>query len=178
MPYTDAFKAQMVRRLMGPPGISANALAKEVGVSQAQLSRWLQRARTVTAMVDEKKAPPPPKQWTPAEKIRVLAAAEGIKGEALGALLRREGIHEEQLRGWREAAAVALGAEAAAPGGTKAQGKRGVAEAKKRVKELERELRRKDKALAEAAAMLLLEKKLQEMGWDDGGGSTGGRNDD
>ena len=35
------------------------------------------------------------------------------------------------------------------------------------MKELERELRRKDKALAEAAAMLLLEKQLQALGWHD-----------
>jgi hypothetical protein len=37
----------------------------------------------------------------------------------------------------------------------------------KKVKELERELRRKEKALAESAAMLFLEKKLQAMGWDE-----------
>jgi hypothetical protein len=43
-----------------------------------------------------------------------------------------------------------------------------VAEVQKRVKELERELRRKDKALAETAALLVLEKKLQALGWDEG----------
>jgi hypothetical protein len=43
-----------------------------------------------------------------------------------------------------------------------------VAEVQKRVKELERELRRKEKALAEAAALLVLEKKLQALGWDEG----------
>ncbi len=46
--------------------------------------------------------------------------------------------------------------------------RRKVAEVQKRVKELERELRRKEKALAEAAALLVLEKKLQALGWDEG----------
>ncbi|WP_205520443.1 hypothetical protein, partial [Pyxidicoccus caerfyrddinensis] len=41
-----------------------------------------------------------------------------------------------------------------------------LAAAEKRVKELERELHRKEKALAETAALLVLEKKLQAMGWD------------
>ena len=43
---------------------------------------------------------------------------------------------------------------------------------KKKVSELERELQRKEKALAEAAALLLLEKKLQSIGWRNGAAST------
>ncbi|RKH15660.1 hypothetical protein D7Y13_43195, partial [Corallococcus praedator] len=49
-----------------------------------------------------------------------------------------------------------------------AKERRRLAVAEKRVKELERELRRKEKALAETAALLVLEKKLQAMGWDEG----------
>ena len=39
---------------------------------------------------------------------------------------------------------------------------------KKRIKELEREIARKDKALAEAAALLVLGKKLSTLRQDDG----------
>ncbi|QQR42592.1 transposase [Myxococcus xanthus] len=41
MPYTDAFKAQMVKRMVGPGAVSAAALARQVGVSQPTLSQWL-----------------------------------------------------------------------------------------------------------------------------------------
>lgn len=179
MVYTEAFRSQMVRRMLGPPERSATSLAKEVGVSQAQLCRWRLKAISVAAMAkdiptqrtDERK-------WTPEEKFRLLVKADGLEGEALGAFLRREGLHESQLRSWRDAAAGALGAEAAPPGASKAEERRAAAEAKKRIKELERELRRKEKALAEAAALLMLEKKLQALGWGSEGGGTGERSDE
>jgi len=67
----------------------------------------------------------------------VLAAAEGLSGEALGALLRREGLHEAQLTAWRGAATGAL-AEAPAAGGMTAAERRRLAAAEKRVRELEK----------------------------------------
>jgi phage terminase large subunit-like protein len=73
-------------------------------------------------------------------------------------------LHEAQVAAWRAAAAEALSAEAT-PGGRSSSAQLELAEMKKRVKELEREALRKDKALAEAAALLLLEKKLQSIGW-------------
>ena len=177
MLYPEALKEQMLRRMFGPPGISASALARETGISQSQLCRWRLKAVGRVVVAIEQARSGETKKWTAQEKFRVLVKAEGLAGEELGALLRREGLHEEQLRAWREAAAGALGAEAAPPG-AKAEERRTAVEAKKRIKELERELRRKEKALAEAAAMLILEKKLQALGWGNGDGGTGERNDE
>src|SRR5512143_68027 len=165
----------MVKRMLGPPGVSARALARQVGVPQPTLSQWLRSARNVVAMPpppEDKKAPSSPlkspapaapKKWTAAEKLRVLAEAQGLEGEPLGALLRREGLHLEQLEQWRQVAQSAL---TEASGKPTAAERRQVAAAHKRVKELEKDLRRKEKALAEAAALLMLEKKLQSLGWD------------
>jgi len=170
MGYTEAFKEQMVKRMLGPPAVSASALAKQVGVPQPTLSQWLRAAleREATPPSSEEKRPEvaaAPKRWTAEEKLRVLAAAHGLEGGQLGALLRREGLHEEVLKQWRQAAVGALAPESSGrPSGAQ---RRRVAEAHKRVKELERELRRKEKALAETAALLVLEKKLQALGWDD-----------
>ena len=85
--YSAAFKARVVQRLVGPHAVSANALAKELGVSQESLSRWLRQARSVGEMSPLKK---PSKQWTGAEKLRVVTAAAGLTGSDLGAFLRRE----------------------------------------------------------------------------------------
>ena len=118
------------------------------------------------------------KKWTASEKLRVLGGGVApLEGEAFGALLRREGLHEAQVIAWRAAAAEALGAEAA-PGGRSSSAQQELVEMKKRVKELERDALRKDKALAEAAALLLLEKKLQSIGWHSAVESTGPRNDE
>jgi transposase-like protein len=171
MGYTETFKAEMVKRMIGPPALSAAALAKQVGVAQPTLSLWLRQARRVAAMKPEEKTAPvnAAKKWTAEEKLRVLAAAYGLEGEELGALLRREGLHESQLKAWQQSAAGALASTegACASGPLTAGQRRRLAVSEKRVKELERELRRKEKALAEAGALLFLEKKLQAMGWDE-----------
>jgi hypothetical protein len=167
--YTESIKEQMVRRLVTPPGISVLKLSEETGISTSALCKW-RKARV--------KTPDGEKEWTASEKLRVLGGGTPpLEGEAFGALLRREGLHEAQVSAWRAAAAEALGAEAA-PGGRSNSAQLELAEMKKRVKELEREALRKDKALAEAAALLLLEKKLQSIGWHSAVESTGTRNDE
>ena len=179
MTYTETFKAQMVRRMVGPPSRSATSLAKEVGVSQAQLCRWKQKALRVVAMADDERTKKADgRKYTAEEKFGLVVKAEGLDGEEQGAFLRREGLHEGQVKSWRDAAAGALSAEAAPSGAVKAEDRRTAVEARKRIKELERELRRKEKALAEAAAMLFLEKKLQGQGWGSADGSTGERSDE
>lgn len=169
VPYSEAFKGQMVRRMIGPPKASANALARETSVSQATLCRWAQEARKAGKGVEAKSPLGEPRKWTVAEKVRVLALAEGLEGEALGALLRSEGLYEAQLETWRGA----LRSET----DNAAVSRRETAEARRRVKQLERELMRKEKALAEAAALLILEKKLQVLDWGNEDGSTGQRRD-
>jgi transposase len=111
--------------------------------------------------VSESKPPPRsprrPSAWTPAEKLRILAETEGLEGEELGAVLRRESLHEPDLVEWRQVAMAALGGGTNAAPGTPDT---------RRVRELEKQLRRKDKALAEAAALLVLQRKVQAI-WGD-----------
>jgi len=161
-PYSPAFKIRMVRRLVGPDGMSANALAREAGISQSNLSRWLRESRNVGDMDPSSK-----RQWTGAQKLSVLTAAQGLSETELGALLRREGIHETDLTTWQAAAEAAL----TEPG-------RGAVRSieQRRILELERELRRKDAALAETAALLVLKKKAQAI-WGDGDESTDPRHE-
>jgi hypothetical protein len=92
----------------------------------------------------------------------LLTQSEGLAGDDLGEFLRREGVHEADLAEWRSAALVGLG--------TRPKTSAVSADAR-RVRELERELLRKDKALAETAALLVLKKKVQEY-WGDEDDST------
>jgi len=98
--------------------------------------------------------------------MRVLREADGLDDTELGALLRREGLHEVQLEQWRqavdEAALSALG------------GRKQRSADQKKVRQLERELKRKDKALAEAAALLVLQKKFQALWADEDENTTEG----
>ena len=157
--YSPAFKARVVQRLVGPRAISANRLAPSVGVSQETLSRWLREAHSVDGMTSKRRG-----KWTGAEKLRVVIAAEGLSETELGALIRREGLHAAQLAEWRTAAEAALGARVsrATPGPSVET---------QRIQALERELRRKDAALAETAALLVLKKKVRAI-WGDADATT------
>jgi transposase len=168
-PYSVSIKEQMVKRLLIPRGDGVRELSVETGISKSALFAWKRKAKVKTKRPGEK-------EWTASEKLRVLGGGEPpLEGEAFGALLRREGLHEAQVSAWRVAAAEALGAEAAPGGLATAAQREELAEAKKRVKELERDALRKDRALAEAAALMLLEKKLQSIGWPSAVGSTAGK---
>jgi transposase-like protein len=166
MIYSDGFKARMVRRMAGAEGISANLLSQEIGIGQPTLSRWLRDARRFDGMSDKKKGGQrsKAKSWSTEEKLRVLGEAARLTDEELGQFLRREGVHEATLREWQDAAAAGL----ASASSTRRNKKSPEA---KRVKELERELLRKEKALAEMAALITLQKKVQAI-WGDEGDNT------
>ena len=108
----------------------------------------------------------PAKKWTPSEKLRVVIEAGRLDDAALGEFLRGEGLHDAQLNEWRAAAEAGLSPPSRSPKSSDA----------KRVEELEREILRKDKALAEAAALLILQKKVREL-WGAGGDVTTREND-
>jgi len=117
---------------------------------------------------EEPSMPKRPQDWEWEEKLRVVTEARGKEGEELGAFLRKEGIHEVDLRDWEMSIRGSLNKKGRKPTKNVAY--------EKRIKELERELRRKEKALAETAALLVLKKKVDAI-WGDGDGGTGGKRD-
>ncbi len=160
MQYSEEFKEQMVRKMTGPSKMSANRLSQECGVRQPTLSKWLREAKVPSMTKSTKKRSR--KRWTAAEKLRVVMAA-AVAGEAgRGELLRREGLHEADLEHFQRE--LSEEPKSAAP--------RRDASDKKRIAELEREVRRKDKALAEATALVVLSKKLNAYFGADEAGDT------
>jgi len=172
MPYSDMFKRKMIQKMTGPNPTSASALSKQVDVSQTTLSKWLRYAgieppfgfpnntyegnvpmrQTMTAKR--------PEDWTPEEKLTAVLEAVSLSDDQLGAYLRSKGLHETHLQQWRMQMLNGLGKMAAVK-----KPKHRVADTKK-IQALEKELNRKDKALAETAALLVLKKKVQEI-WGD-----------
>ncbi len=147
--FSLSFKQRMVERMTGRNPVSASRLAKEVGVSQDSLSRWLREASSVPDVAKTPKNDEPRRrEFGLDEKIRLLAEARNLSGSELTAFLEREHVRLGELEQWRRA----LEGEATLPAATI-----------KQIRTLERELARKEKALAEAAALLVLKKKLQGM---------------
>src|SRR3984893_13306750 len=133
----------MLDRLTGKEAVSARQLAQETGLRQQTLSRWPQEACSLSVMPPKIKRPT--KAWPIDEKIRILSVASRLTGAELTALLEREGLLLAQYEHWRLALAE--------------EGRASVATTK-RMRALERELARKEQALAEAAALLVLKKKV------------------
>jgi DNA-binding transcriptional MerR regulator len=133
----------MVAKLVGKNATSATQLAQAVGVSQDALSRWRREAHTLPFMGQDKAR----RRYTPQQKAEILSAAGKLEGEQLVAYLEREQVLLADLDRWR----LALDED-----GTSSQ------VANRRIKKLEKELARKEKALAEAAALLILKKKLED----------------
>jgi transposase-like protein len=159
----------MVRKMAGPAAWSATALAEETGIPQPTLSRWLREAGSVTGMSKAKNPsgdrsapamprPTPdtdapaarrPQDLGPLERAKLVLEASELGDEEVGKFLRQRGLHPEQLAQWREALEAALTSTPRRPRSES-----------QRVRELERELARKDKALAETTALIVLQKKL------------------
>ena len=163
--YSEKFRARMVEKMAGPQPMTALALAAETGVCQPTLSRWLREATTLRRKMakrhdDEEQrlvaADAPPR--TAEEKFSLVLEAAAVPELELGEWLRRKGVHAAQLDEWRGQAMAALG-------GAAKRSKDSAADAK-HIRQLEKELARKDKALAEAAALLVLQKKVQSI-WGD-----------
>lgn len=153
-PYSESLRSKLVQKMSAPGGPSATALAQEVGISQSTLSRWL-RAVRVEGMTNKKSRRP--QDWTAAEKLAAVLEAAPLSEEALGGFLRRKGLYRTHLDQWREQMLHGL----------EANKQRSRSTAKERqVRELQKELRRKDAALAETAALLVLKKKAQAI-WGD-----------
>jgi transposase len=167
--YSKAFRTLMVQKMTSPDRPDVVTLSTELGIPRSTLYRWVSDAgKLVTPTYEEVPllaAPTQrpirmkrPQDWNAKEKLAAVLEAASLSDEELGAFLRSKGLHEAQLQQWHDQMLTGL-EPLTVPRGKKAP-------ESKRVRELEKELRRKDKALAETAALLVLKKKARAI-WGD-----------
>jgi transposase len=154
--YKASFKEAMVQKMSGPEGVSACSLSVETGVPQSTLSRWLRQYGTVepgrSTMSNKKR----PENWPAEQKLKTVQEYDALADEeAQGRFLRERGLYSVDIERWREEMLQALGRKPSRKDPKN-----------QRIKELESELRRKEKALAETAALLTLKKKAHDI-WGD-----------
>ena len=135
--------------MLPPESAPLEAVAREIGVSADTLERWRSEALA---------APARERTWTAAARLDAVITTAAMDEAARSAWCREHGVYPQQLQQWRDSATQALAEpeEArASPQQTKHD--------RRRIKELESELRRKEKALAETAALLVLSKKVSAI---------------
>jgi transposase len=153
--YSPELKESIIRKMMPPRNMSVSQLIKETGISDATLYNWRKEARSKGGIVpgDGKN----PERWSSEAKFAVVLETAGMTEQELGEYCRAKGLYAEQITAWRKQC------EKANQAGAKQVSTEQSKKDKKRIKALERELRKKDKALAETAALLVLRKKADAI---------------
>lgn len=136
-------------RLLPPESAAPEAVAREIGVSADTLERWRSEALAEPARE---------RVWTAAARLEAVITTAAMDEAARSAWCRANSVYPQQLAQWRVAATAALAEPQEATGATQR-----TKQDRRRIKELERELQRKEKALAEAAALLVLSKKVEAI---------------
>ena len=165
LPYNEAVKADVRRRMSPPNRQSVVEIARELGIHAITLYKWRKAWRLQGEVVpaSEKEA----EGWSAADKFTVVLETAGLNATELGGYCRERGLYPEQVDRWRKAAQDANAQPLLTMADQKDLQKRHQ-EDQREIKRLQQELRRKDKALAEAAALLIASKKIQAY-WGEGG---------
>lgn len=157
----DERKQAILLKMLSPDAPSIAKMAKEEGISEATLYNWRQKLR------QQGRAVPTPERnsthWTAQTKFAIIVETASMNEAELAEYCRGKGLYPEQVKAWRDTAVSAQdGHQVEQEGQQKA-----TRAFQKRIKELQREVDRKNKGLAEAAALLVLQKKLRAL-WDEG----------
>ena len=153
--YTKEEKESFVTRLLPPESISLGLLSYETGISKSTLCTWKKKAQEGNGNVK------PQKRLTPNDKFLIVMETYSLTEIEFARYCREKGLYCDEVKKW---ASVCLNSNNNAVDSEDIKElKAGKQEDAKRIKELEKELTRKEKALAEAAALLLLRKKLHAI---------------
>ena len=153
MYYSEELRMKVVERALGGLG-TQDSLAEEFGVSRSSIQNWMRKHRASGAVTLNRKDKRP-QSWTKEERLEALLSVHGLAEGELGAWCRERGIHTHHLAQWRRELVEGTDGKGAAAGETRAL--------RQEISALKKELRRKDKALAETAALLVLKKKAASI---------------
>jgi transposase len=158
--YTKELKDEILKRMMPPNNESVKKISEDTGITETTLYNWRKESRIAgnatpgDGQVSER--------WSSGDKFLIVMESYSMNEADLAEYCRKKGLYKEQVIAWRDACLRANGSETDAS----KQRSQDLKEEKKRGKLLEKELRKKEKALVEAATLLLLRKKVRAI-WGD-----------
>ena len=161
MGYSPERRSAVLKRMLPPNNMAIRQLAQEEGISAATLHKWRAQARGKGQLLPDADAGP--EGWSSRDKFAAVLETAALNEADMAEYCRKRGLFPAQITAWRVACEQANDWDCAS---TARLGK-ATKEEKRRVKDLERELARKDRALAETAALLVLRKKASAI-WGDG----------
>ena len=159
MHHSPELKEAVLRRLLPPNNESITKVSREEGIPQGTLARWKNEAKAqgIAAPTGENA-----ETWSTQDKFLIVVETASMNESDLAEYARKKGLYVEEIKAWRDACVNANGGIAREAANLHHELK----ESQKARKKLEKEIQRKDKALAEAAALLVLSKKANAI-WGD-----------
>ena len=170
--FTQSFKIQAVEKaLKRTEEISLSEIAETLGVGYSTLGKWITKARehqldpvsepgtsSLSRMTKEKR----PQDWSLEDRLKIVIICGSLDEEVVSEHCRKQGIYPHHVKQWQQDFMK----------GTKLNNKTKSRSELNALKcensALKKELNRKDKALAETAALLVLQKKVNAI-WGNGG---------
>lgn len=157
--YSEEFKSSVIAKLLPPHNVSVPDMVKETGISKDTLYAWKSKYRNIQSEPGANRNQQAG-SLSNGEKLAVVIETASLSEVELGEYCRRKGFYPEQIAGWKNA--FVQGSSAAISKAEREQLREQIAT----IKQLEKELHRKEKALAETAALLVLQKKFQAL-WEE-----------
>ena len=155
---TQSFKIQAVEKALSrEPQTSLQEIADSIGIGYSTLGKWISKSRkheleSGYALMKTKEKRP--QDWSMEERLNIVIACAPLEEEEMNAYCRKQGVYSHQVMQWKKD--FTDGPSSASKANTKAE----IKALKTQNKVLTKELNRKDKALAETAALLVLQKKV------------------
>jgi transposase len=158
--YSEEFKYSIINRMMAPQNESVDAIARETGLSEGTLYQWKKKAKAKGLAVPggQQKT----ERWSTQDKFSIVVETAAFSEIELAEYCRSKGLYVEEIQAWRDACMQANGGVAQQA----SQFQKDIRQKEKELKKMSQELRRKEAALAETAALLVLRKKANAI-WGD-----------
>jgi len=154
--YTREFKESVLKRLEQPTDDTIKSLSEELKIPRTTIYQWIKKDNN--SSTNHK----PASKWTSADKFQAVLETSTFTERELAEYCRRKGIYADEIKRWKEQCIKANNTRLEDP----KELKENLREGKDKIKKLEKELRFKEKALAETAALLVLRKKANAI-WGD-----------
>ena len=157
MKYPNERKEGVIKKMMPPHNKTITELAREESICTATLYKWRREARKKGQLLPDGDSTP--SGWSSADKFAAVVETAALNKIELSEYCRKRGLYPDQISQWRGACEKANDWDQSQNNALKAARREDAI----RLKQLEKDLRRKEKALAETAALLVLTKKAEAI---------------
>ena len=169
--FNQSFKIQAVEKALNRDRtVSLKILSDNLGVGYSTLQTWIRNSKhtefetsseNVFMNRKEMSSDKRPQDWSQEEKLNLVIACGSLNEEEVNKLCREKGIYLHHINQWKADFLTAN------PSSTQIKPQGEMKSLRQENKTLKKELRRKEKALAETAALLVLQKKVNEIWGND-----------